>query len=145
MTDNSGESVVAIQLSSGETGDVEVKIKMRDQVLAGEHILYLRVTEEVSEGEPRYFDLPLEIKVERRASTGRIFVERVDELKPFLPNEEQPYDFRVENSNNVVLDVIISAEELPDGWNAGLQRVAPPNKATQFCWTSIHSLRVNLL
>jgi hypothetical protein len=119
MTDSSGESVVAIQLSSGETGDVEVKIKMRDQVLAGEHILYLRVTEEVSEGDPRYFDLPLEIKVEEELLPGRIFVERVSELKPFLPNEEQPYDFRVENSNNVLLRIIISAEDLPDGWGSG--------------------------
>ena len=119
MTDSSGESVVAIQLSSGETGDVEVKIKMRDQVLAGEHILFLRVTEEVSDGEPRYFDLPLEIKVEEELLPGRIFVERVSELKPFLPNEEQPYDFRVENSNNVLLRIIISAEDLPDGWGSG--------------------------
>ena len=119
ITDDSGADVVAIQLSSGETGDIEVEIQMRDQVLAGNHTLFLRVTEEVSEGDPRYFDLPLEIQVKEEVLPGRIFVERVTELTPFLPNSEQTYEFRVENSNNVVLDVIISAGQLPDGWNAG--------------------------
>ena len=119
ITDDTGADVVAIQLSSDETGDIEVEIQMRDQVLAGNHTLFLRVTEEVSEGDPRYFDLPLEIQVKEEVLPGRIFVERVTELTPFLPNSEQTYEFRVENSNNVVLDVIISAGELPTGWSAG--------------------------
>ena len=119
ITDDSGADVVAIQLSSGETDDIEVKIKMRDQVLAGNHTLFLRVTEEVSEGDPRYFDLPLKIEVEEEVKQGRIFVERVTELSPFLPNEKKDFEFRVENANNILLDVIISAETLPDGWVAG--------------------------
>ena len=113
------EDIVAIQLTSGSTGDIKVEIDMRDQVLAGNHTLYLRVTEEVSEGDPRYFDLPLEIQVKEEVLPGRIFVERVTELTPFLPNDEQSYEFRVENANNVVLDVIISAQSLPSGWSAG--------------------------
>ena len=75
--------------------------------------MYLRVTEEVSEGDPRYFDLPLEIEVKEEVLQGRIFVQRVDELEPFLPNQEQRYEFSVENANNVVLDVIISVQTLP--------------------------------
>ena len=89
ITDDSGADEVAIQLSSGETDDIEVKIKMRDQVLVGNHTLFLRVTEEVSEGDPRYFDLPLKIEVEEEVKQGRIFVERVTELSPFLPNEKK--------------------------------------------------------
>ena len=119
VTDDSGQDIVAIQLTSGSSGDIEVEIDMRDQVLAGNHTLYLRVTEEVSEGDPRYFDLPLEIHVKEEVLPGRIFVERVTELTPFLPSDEQSYEFRVENSNNVVLDVIISAQSLPSGWSAG--------------------------
>ena len=119
VTDDSGQDIVAIQLTSGSSGDIEVEIDMRDQVLAGNHTLYLRVTEEVSEGDPRYFDLPLEIQVKEEVLPGRIFVERVTELTPFLPSDEQSYEFRVENSNNVVLDVIISAQSLPSGWSAG--------------------------
>ena len=119
ITDGSGQDVVAIQLSSGDSGDIKVEIELRDQVLAGNHTLYLRVTEEVSEGDPRYFDLPLEIEVKEEVLQGRIFVQRVDELEPFLPNQEQRYEFSVENANNVVLDVIISVQTLPTGWTAG--------------------------
>lgn len=119
ITDDSGQDVVAIQLTSGNSGDIEVEIDMRDLVLAGNHTLYLRVTEEVSEGDARYFDLPLEIQVKEEVLPGRIFVERITELTPFLPNAEQSYEFSVENSNNVVLDVIISAQTLPSGWSAG--------------------------
>ena len=99
-------------------GDIEVTIDMRDQVLAKNHTLYLRITEEVSEGDPRYFDLPLEIIVEEEVMPGRIFVERITEITPFLPGSEQNVEFRVENSNNVELDVIISAQSLPSGWSA---------------------------
>ena len=119
IKDDSGQDVVAIQLTSGNSGDIEVEIDMRDLVLAGNHTLYLRVTEEVSEGDARYFDLPLEIQVKEEVLPGRIFVERITELTPFLPNAEQSYEFSVENSNNVVLDVIISAQSLPSGWSAG--------------------------
>ena len=115
---DNGEELVAIQLSPDTFADITVTIDMRDQVLAGNHTLYLRVTEEVSEGDPRYFDLPLHIEVEEEVKPGRIFVERITELTPFLPGAQQDYEFSVENSNNVVLDVIISAQTLPSGWSA---------------------------
>ena len=113
-----GADIVAIQLMPDTSGDIEVTIDMREQVLAKNHTLYLRITEEVSEGDPRYFDLPLEIIVEEEVKPGRIFVERITEITPFLPGSEQNVEFRVENSNNVELDVIISAQTLPSGWSA---------------------------
>ena len=128
MKDDNGSEIVAIRLMPGNSGDVEVKINMRDQVLAGNHTIYLRVTEEVSEGEPRYFDLPLEIRVEEEVKPGRIFVERVTQLTPFLPGSEQDVDFRVENSNNVVLDIIISAQSLPNGWTASFSTSGSPQQ-----------------
>lgn len=118
IQDDNGGDVVAIQLMPDDYGDIEVTIDMREQVLAKNHTLYLRITEEVSEGDPRYFDLPLEIIVEEEVKPGRIFVERVTEITPFLPGSEQNVEFRVENSNNVELDVIISAQTLPSGWSA---------------------------
>ena len=118
MKDDNGSEIVALRLMPGAYGDVKVTISMRDQVRAANHTLYLRVTEEVNDGEPRYFDLPLEIRVEEEVLAGRIFVERVTEITPFLPGAEQNVEFRVDNSNNVMLDVIISAQSLPAGWTA---------------------------
>ena len=76
---------------------------MRDRVEAGNHTLYLRVTEELSDGDedPRYFDLPLKIEVKESLEPGRIFVERISGLTPFLPNQEQNIEFQIENSNNI--------------------------------------------
>ncbi len=120
MVDGNGSDIVAIRLSNGQYTDIDVTIKMRDRVEAGNHTLYLRVTEELTDGEdePRYFDLPLKIEVREKLEQGRIFVERITELVPFLPNEEQNVEFQVENSNNIELDVIISAQSLPSGWSA---------------------------
>jgi len=118
MTDENGSEIVAIRLMPGNYGDIKVTIDMREQVIAANHTLYLRVTEEVSDGDARYFDLPLEIRVEEEVMPGRIFVERVTQMTPFLPGVEQDVEFRVENSNNVMLDIIISAQSLPAGWTA---------------------------
>jgi uncharacterized membrane protein len=118
MKDNNGSEIVAIRLMPGDYGDIKVTIDMREQVRAANHTLYLRVSEEVSDGDARYFDLPLEIRVEEEVMPGRIFIERVTQLTPFLPGVEQDIEFRVENSNNVMLDVIISAQSLPNGWTA---------------------------
>jgi len=121
IVDDNNSDVVAIRLSSGQTSDVEVTIKMRDRVEAGNHTLYLRVTEELSDGDddPRYFDLPLKIEVKESLEPGRIFVERISGLSAFLPNQEQNVEFQIENSNNIELDIIVSAQNLPDGWSAG--------------------------
>jgi uncharacterized membrane protein len=119
MKDDNGSEVVAIRLMPGNYGDVEVTIGMRDQVRADNHTLYLRVTEEVSDGDfVRYFDLPLKIIVEKEILPGRVFVERVTEITPFLAGMEQNIEFSVENSNNVMLDIIISAQSIPEGWTA---------------------------
>ncbi len=127
MTDDNGSEVVAVRLNSDETSDVKVEIDMRDKVVAGNHTLYLRVTEEVEDGEPRYFDLPLVIEVKEEVVAGRILVERSSPLVPFLPNSEQNVEFRIENNNNVVLDVIISVQDLPAGWKSGVSTSGSSN------------------
>ena len=118
IKDDNKSEVVAIRLQSGQYSDIEVTIKMRDRVEAGNHTLFLRVTEELvdSDEDPRYFDLPLRIEVKEELKQGRIFVERITELTPFLPTAEQNIEFQVENANNIELDIIVSAQKLPSGW-----------------------------
>ena len=59
----------------------------------------------------------MEIKVREQIIGVNLY--KGSELTPFLPSAEQTYEFRVENLNNVVVDVVISIQELPDGWSAG--------------------------
>ncbi len=120
MTDDNGSNVVAIRMSSGETSDVKVEIEMRESVVAGNHTVYLRIEEENTDNDPRYFDLPLIINVKEVVQAGNVLVERATELVPFIAGAEQQVEFRVENTNNVILDVIISISDLPSGWDASM-------------------------
>ena len=118
IEDDNGTDIVAIRLSSGDSKDIELEIEMRDQVAAGNHTIYLRITEESSEEDPRYFDLPLVIRVEEDVIPGRIFIEQITGQTPFLPNDEHEIEYRVSNDNNVPLDITILSDSLPEGWDA---------------------------
>jgi hypothetical protein len=120
LTDDNGSDVVALRMSPGDEVDITVEIKMRDKVISGNHTIYLRVTEENPDDDPRYFDLPLTIRVSEDVTPGRIFVERVTPLSSFLPNEAKHIEFQVQNDNNVPLDIIITADIIPTGWDARL-------------------------
>ena len=100
---------------------------MRDQVEAGSLTLYLMVEEEsIDDDQTRYFELPLEIIVEEEVKPGRIFVQRTTESTPFLPSSEQNIEFTIENQNNMLLKIIVSAQDLPDGWSASFSTSGSP-------------------
>ena len=120
ILDDNDSAVVALRLISGQSSDIIVTIDMRDQVTAGNHTLYLRITEENVEEDARYFDLPLIIEINEDVRAGRLNVERLTALSAFLPNQAQDIEFRIENDNNVPLDVVITASDIPAGWGAKL-------------------------
>ncbi len=126
---DTGDDVVAIQLASGDYRDIDVNIDMRDQVEAGSLTLYLMVEEESTDGDvTRYFELPLEIIVKEEVKPGRIFIQRTTETSPFLPSSQQNVEFTIENQNNVVLDIIVSAQDLPPGWTASFSTSGSSNQ-----------------
>jgi hypothetical protein len=121
LTDDDDTSVVAINLRANETFDLELAITMTEQVLAGDHTIYLRVTEEgVDAEEARYFDLPVIINVSEVVTPGSIFVERKTAISSFLPLQSKNIEFFVENTNNVPLDIVITANA-PSGWDIELR------------------------
>ena len=121
LTDDDETSVVAINLRANETYDLELAITMTEQVLAGNHTLYLRVIEEgVDSDDARYFDLPVVIKVDEVVTPGSIFVERKSAISSFLPLQSKNIEFFVENANNVPLDIVITANA-PAGWDIELR------------------------
>jgi hypothetical protein len=121
LTDDNETSVVAINLRSNDTYDLELAITMTEKVLAGNHTIYLRVIEEgVDSAEARYFDLPIVIKVDEVVTPGSISVERKTAISPFLPLQSKNIEFFVENTNNVPLDIVITANA-PTGWDLELR------------------------
>ncbi len=121
LTDDDDTPVVALNLRSNETYDLELAITMTEKVLAGNHTLYLRVIEEgVDSDDAKYFDLPVMIKVDEVVTPGSIFVERKTAISPFLPLQSKNIEFFVENTNNVPLDIVITANA-PLGWDIELR------------------------
>lgn len=120
ITDIEGNIALVAPLTGGQYYDIEVEITIRQQVEAGIHVVYLQVAEE-SDGEedPRYFDLPLTIEVDEEVVPGNLVVEQKSQAKRIQAGQTEPFEYRIDNLNNVEVDVVISVKA-PDGWDATL-------------------------
>ena len=120
ITDIEGNIALVAPLTGGQYYDIEVEITIRQQVEAGTHIVYLQVAEETDgEEDPRYFDLPLTIEVDEEVVPGNLVVEQKSQAKRIQAGQTEPFEYRIDNLNNVEVDVVISVKT-PDGWDATL-------------------------
>jgi hypothetical protein len=120
ITDIEGNIALVAPLTGGQYYDIEVEITIRQQVEAGTHIVYLQVAEEADgEEDPRYFDLPLTIEVDEEVVPGNLVVEQKSQAKRIQAGQTEPFEYRIDNLNNVEVDVVISVKS-PDGWDATL-------------------------
>ncbi|MEC7111921.1 MAG: hypothetical protein VXW72_00160, partial [Candidatus Thermoplasmatota archaeon] len=120
ITDIEGNIALVAPLTGGQYYDIEVEITIRQQVEAGTHIVYLQVAEEADgEEDPRYFDLPLTIEVDEEVVPGNLVVEQKSQEKRIQAGQTEPFEYRIDNLNNVEVDVVISVKS-PDGWDATL-------------------------
>ncbi|MEC7260846.1 MAG: hypothetical protein VXV71_00310 [Candidatus Thermoplasmatota archaeon] len=120
ITDIEGNIALVAPLTGGQYYDIEVEITIRQQVEAGTHIVYLQVAEETDgEEDPRYFDLPLTIEVDEEVVPGNLVVEQKSQAKRIQAGQTEPFEYRIDNLNNVEVDVVISVKA-PDGWDATL-------------------------
>jgi hypothetical protein len=120
-TDNSGDSVPMIQLAPQQSEEVHLSIEPPDEVEMGSHMLYLRIIEDNSESDARYFDMPFIVEI----GPGSISLEvvQVSNNPGIQPNEERSLQMRVKNNGNQELIVEIDIEcsdsaSACDGWNA---------------------------
>ncbi len=120
ITDIEGNIALVAPLTGGQYYDIEVEITIRQQVEAGTHIVYLQIAEETDgEEDPRYFDLPLTIEVDEEVVPGNLVVEQKSQAKRIQAGQTEPFEYRIDNLNNVEVDVVISVKS-PDGWDATL-------------------------
>ena len=128
LTDETGESVTVLRLNSGEFGDISLSIELGNQVTAGIHVIYLRVTEEgVDEDDnPRYFDLPLTLEVEEEVREQNLEITQVSPEPKFGNGVTETIEYRIDNQNNIPLNVFITTVE-PNGWTSELKASAEQN------------------
>ena len=63
ITDDSGDSVPMLQLAPQQSEEVHLSIDPPDEVEMGSHTLYLRVMEDSSDSNARYFDMPFIVEI----------------------------------------------------------------------------------
>ncbi len=121
ITDDSGDSVPMIQLAPQQSEEVHLSIDPPDEVEMGSHTLYLRVMEDSSDSDARYFDMPFIVEI----GPGSISLEvvQVSNNPGIQPNEERSLQMRVKNKGNQELIVEIDIEcsdsaTSCDGWDA---------------------------
>ena len=120
VTDVEGNIALVASLTGGQYADVKVEMTVRQQVEAGLHTIYMQVAEESDGGdEPRYFDLPLTVEISSDVEPGRLAVEQKTQATRIGAGETLDVEYRIENQNNVELNVIITLDT-PEGWDGSL-------------------------
>ena len=121
ITDDSGDSIPMLQLAPQQSEEVHLSIHPPDEVEMGSHTLYLRVMEDSSDSNARYFDMPFIVEI----GPGSISLEvvQVSNNPGIQPNEERSLQMRVKNKGNQELIVEIDIEcsdsaTSCDGWDA---------------------------
>jgi hypothetical protein len=124
ISNGSENSIVVVYLEQDEYVDLKLDMSLRSKVEAGNHTVYVRVIEEgVDSDEARYFDLPVTVQVPDDVQPGRLEItDSSSELIRFQSSEENSISFKIDNQNNIPLDVVITLEE-PAGWE-GLIRAS---------------------
>ncbi len=123
VSNGSNSDIVVVTLAQDEYVDLKLDVGLLSEVEAGNHTIYTRVIEEgVDANIARYFDLPVVIEVQKDVRAGRLEVTQKSENTRFSPQETKNIEFRIDNQNNVPLDVVITLDE-PTDWD-GLIRAS---------------------
>jgi len=125
-------NIVVVYLEPDEHVDIRLDLTLRSKVEAGLHTVYVRVIEEgVESEEARYFDLPITIEVQDDVQPGQLEItDSSSEIIRFESNKERSINFKIDNQNNIPLEVIITLEE-PNGWD-GLIRASSDQNGGSF-------------
>ena len=117
LSNGSETNIVVVYLEPDEYVDVKLDITLRSKVEAGFHTVYVRVIEEgVDSEEARYFDLPITVEVRDDVQPGQLEItDSSSEIIQFESSKERNINFKIDNQNNIPLDVVITLDE-PNGW-----------------------------
>jgi len=108
--------IVVVTTWTNKYVDLKLDIGLLSEVEAGNHTIYTRIVEEGVDAESaRYFDLPVVIEVQKDVRAGRLEVTQKGKETRFSPDETKNIEFKIDNQNNVPLEVVITLDE-PTNW-----------------------------
>jgi len=119
ISNGSQSDIVVVYLESDQYADLKLDVTIGDKVEAGNHTVYVRVVEEgVDAQDARYFDLPVTVQVREDVQPGRLEItDTSSSVVRFTSGEFQTVEYSIDNQNNIPLDVVITLENEPQGWD----------------------------
>ncbi len=119
ILDQNGSAVPKVSLGPGDFTEVFVVVTLTDQVIVGNHTVYLRIREDTTDSNPRYFDLPMVFEVD--ADEPDLTIVQVTSNRKLAPGGLYYFQFEVRNKGNSPLIVLLDAEvEGAAGWNVDI-------------------------
>lgn len=122
ITDTSGSTVVnTVSLGAGDVESIKLTVYPGNELEAGNHTVYLRITEVGDSDEPRYFDLPLEFEIEEDMPDDLQIIQISPDL-PMQAGDKRQMEFKVVNGNNVDLELLLDIDG-PSGWDVDIESI----------------------
>ena len=116
VSNDTTSDIVVVKTWTNKYVDLKLDIGLLSEVEAGNHTIYTRVIEEgVDASTARYFDLPVVIEVQKDVRAGRLEVTQKGKETRFSPDETKNIEFKIDNQNNVPLEVVLTLDE-PTNW-----------------------------
>jgi len=120
ILDQNGSAVPQVSLGPGDFTEIFVVVTLTDQVVVGNHTVYLRIKEDTPDSNPRYFDLPMVFEVD--ADEPDLTIVQVTSNRKLAPGGLYDFQFEVRNKGNSPLTIILDAEfEGANGWNVDIE------------------------
>ena len=120
ILDQNGSAVPQVSLGPGDFTEIFVEVTLTDQVIVGNHTVYLRIREDTSDSNPRYFDLPMVFEVD--ADEPDLTIVQVTSNRKLAPGGLYDFQFEVRNKGNSPLTILLDAEvEGATGWNVNIE------------------------
>ncbi len=119
ILDENGSAVPMVSLGPGDFTEVFVVVTLTNQVVVGNHTVYLRILEETSDSDPRYFDLPMVFEVD--ADEPNLEIVQVTANRKLAPGEVYDFQLKVRNKGNSPMIVLLDAEtSSATGWDVDI-------------------------
>ncbi len=118
ILDENSSAVPIVSLGPGDYTEVFVKVTLTNQVVVGNHTVYLRIMEDTTDSDPRYFDLPMVFEVD--ADEPNLEIVQVTSNRKLAPGEVYDFQLKVKNKGNSPLIVLLDAEVDNAGWSVDI-------------------------
>jgi hypothetical protein len=109
ITNNEGDPSPRVQLAPGDTELINLDITLTDRVAEGNHTIYLRIREDISDlSAARYFDLSLIIQIGK--DDPLLTIHQISQSHALKPGEISEIQMKVKNSGNSDVLVLLDAD-----------------------------------